>query len=79
MVGTLISPPKRRGHHRDRHAAEQIRPVPLEEWVRLEREEDVEVARGPAAQAGLALAGETNARAVLDAGRHVDRTACARG
>ena len=41
--------------------------------MRLDRQEDVEVARRAAARAGLALAGEADARAVLDAGRNVDR------
>ena len=43
--------------------------------VRRDREEDVEVARRRAAQAGLALAGEADAGAVLDPGRDVDLTA----
>ena len=58
---------------RDRHAAVEVRAVALEELVRLDGQEDVEVARRPAAQPRLALAGEPDARAVLDAGRHVDR------
>ena len=64
---------ERRRHHRDRHAAMQVGAVALEERVRLERQENVEVARRPAAHARLALAGEADAGAVLDAGRHVDR------
>ena len=64
---------ERRGGHRHRHAAEDVGAVALEELVRLDRQEDVEVARRPAAQARLALAGEADARAVLDAGRDVDR------
>src|SRR5262249_42471764 len=60
-------------HHRDRHAAMQIGAVALEEHVRGEREENVEIAVRPAAHAGFALAGETDARAVLDSGRDIDR------
>src|SRR4029077_504131 len=56
-----------------RHAAMQVGAVALEERVRREGEEDVEVALPAATHAGLALAGEANARAVLDASRHVDR------
>lgn len=41
--------------------------------MRLHREEDVEIARRPAAQAGLAFVGQPDARAVLDARRNVDR------
>jgi hypothetical protein len=39
--------------------------------VRLDREEDVEIAGRAAAEAGLALAGEADAGAVLDAGGDV--------
>ena len=64
---------ERRRGHRDRHAAEEVGAVALEELVRLDRQEDVEVAGRAAAQARLAFAGEADAGAVLDAGRDVDR------
>ncbi len=51
----------------------QIGAVALEELVRRERQEDVEVAGRAAAHARLALAGQPDAGAVLDAGRDVDR------
>src|SRR5262249_41609350 len=60
-------------HHRDRHAAMQVGAVALEEAVPADRQKDVEVARRPPTRAGLALAGEADAGAVLDAGRNVDR------
>src|SRR5215472_1281746 len=60
-------------HHRDRHAAMQVGAIALEEAVAADREEDVEVAGRAAARAGLALAGEPDAGAVLDPGRDVDR------
>src|SRR6185312_5570324 len=63
---------ERRGRHGDRHAAMDVGAVALEDAVRLDREEDVKVARRAAAHAGLALAGQADARAVLDAGRNVD-------
>ena len=44
----------------------------LEQLVAAHRQEHVEIAGRPAARAGLALAGEPDARAVLDAGRDVD-------
>ena len=69
---------ERRLHHRDRHAAIEVGAVALEERMRLDREEDVEIAGRAAAQARLALAGQADARAVLDAGGHIDRQACAR-
>src|SRR5262249_60932657 len=64
---------ERRRHHRDRHAAMQVGAVALEELVRRQRQEDVEIAVRPAAHAGLAFTGEPDAGAVLDARRHVDR------
>src|SRR5262245_60664698 len=51
----------------------QIRAVALEEFVRGQRQENVEVAGRAAANPGLAFTGEANARAVLDALRNVDR------
>src|SRR5208282_1601758 len=41
--------------------------------MRLDREENIEIAGGSAAQARFALAGETNAGAVFDPRRHSDR------
>ena len=73
MVGTSISPPMRRDGHRDRHLAEQVGAVALEEFMRPDREENIEIARRAAAQARLALVGQPDARAVLDAGRNIDR------
>ena len=72
-VGTSMLAAERRRRHRDRHAAEDVGAVALEELVRLDRQEDVEVAGRAAAQAGLALAGQADAGAVLDARRDVDR------
>ena len=51
----------------------KIGAVALEELVRRYRQEDVEVAGRSAAQARFAFAGQPDARAVLDAGRDVDR------
>ena len=47
--------------------------VALKEGVRADRQENVEIAGRPAADAGFAFAGEANAGAVFDAGRDVDR------
>ena len=41
--------------------------------MRLERKENIEIACRTAAHAGLALAAEADSRAVLNAGRNVDR------
>src|SRR5690348_5959153 len=60
-------------HHRDRNAAMQVGPVALEEFVRRDGQEDVEIASGTTAHARLAFAGQTNPRAILDARRNVDR------
>src|SRR5580658_1513190 len=63
-----------RGHRQsDGHAAMDVGAVALEEAMRLDGEEDIEIARAAAAQAGLALAGETDARAVFDARGNGDR------
>ena len=64
---------ERRRHHRDRHAAMQIGAVALEDRMRGQRQENIEVARGAAAHARLAFAGETDAGAVLHPLRNVDR------
>ena len=66
-VGTSMVPPSVAVHHRDRHPAMDVGAVALEQLVAAHRQEDVEIARRPAAHAGLALAGEADARAVLDA------------
>ena len=70
--GNFDLPAQRRRGHRDRHAAEDVGAVALEELVRLDRQEDVEIAGRSAAQAGLALAGQPYLGAVLDARRNVD-------
>src|SRR5690606_29563311 len=54
-----------RRDHRDRHAAIDVGAVALEDPMRRDRQENVEIARRPAAQTGLALAGEANAGAVF--------------
>src|SRR5262249_3953454 len=59
-------------NHRDWHAAVNVGAFALEQLVTAHRQEDVEIACGAAARAGLALAGQANARAVLDAGRNGD-------
>src|SRR5436190_13703263 len=64
---------ERRGDHGDRHPAMQVGALALEKWMRAEGEKNVEVARRPAADAGLAFAGEPDASTVLDAGRNVHR------
>jgi len=51
----------------------QIGAFALKERVGPDRQEDVEIARRPAADARLAFAGKPDARAVLDAGRNIHR------
>ena len=46
-----------------RHFAEQIVAVALENFVRLDVQDHIKIARRPAAKAGLAIAGRTQARA----------------
>src|SRR5690606_38958594 len=61
----------RRGHG-DRYAGIKIGPVALEQVVRADRDEDVEIARRAAPQARFAFIGQADARAVLDALGNVD-------
>src|SRR6185312_13650446 len=63
---------ERRCRHRDRHAAMNVRAVALEERMRPDGKEDVEIAIAAAAQTRFAFAGETDTRAVLDTGRNGD-------
>src|ERR1700723_1142660 len=51
----------------------QIGAIALKELMRGQRQENVEVARGSAADAGLAFTGKPDAGAVFDALRNVDR------
>ena len=51
---------------------EQGRPLALEDRVAGEVDEDVEVAVGPAANSGLALAGEPDPGAFVDSGGDPD-------
>src|SRR5690606_36380088 len=55
------------------HGDEKVQAVSLEEIVRPHRQENVEVALGPAAKACIALAGEADPRAVVDARWNGDR------
>jgi len=52
---------QRSRHHRNRHPAVQVGAIALEELMGGERQENVEIAGGPAADAGLALAGQPDA------------------
>src|SRR5215813_13615855 len=64
---------ERRQHHGDRHPAVQIGALALKEWMRAEREENVEIPGRSTAHARLALAREPDAGAILDARGDVDR------
>jgi hypothetical protein len=65
IVGTSTSPPSAAVGIADRHAAEQMHPVALEDRVLFHLDEDVKIARRPAAQTGLALTGQPDAGAGL--------------
>src|SRR5262245_20502991 len=60
---------ERSSGHSDRHAAEEVCAVALEELMRLDGEEYIEVAGRSPAQSRLAFAGKPDTRAVLDAFR----------
>ena len=72
ITGTSTSPPSAAWRHAQRHAHEDVGPVALEERMRLHRDMHVEIAVRRALAAGLALAGQPDARAVLDPGRDRD-------
>ena len=78
-VGTSIAAAERRRHEADRHLAGQVRAVALEDRMLADDDLDIQVAGRPAIAARFALAGEPDAVAVVDAGRHLDREplACA--
>src|SRR5437867_3791925 len=57
----------------DRHFAVQVRTIALEHRVRLERNDDVEIAGRTAVRARLAFAGQTNPVVRIDAGGNLDR------
>src|SRR5579875_1047136 len=64
---------ERRGRHRHRDMHVDVGAVAVEQPVRLDGQEDVEIAGSAAAHAGFALAREPDARAVLDARRNRNR------
>src|SRR6056297_1815309 len=70
--GDLDIAAESRAGHRDGHAAEEVGVLALEYLVRSHVDEDVEIARRPAAHAGLALARKADARPGLDPGGNVD-------
>src|SRR5205085_7305783 len=73
QAGRLDVAAQGRDRHRHRHRAEQVQAVALEQLVRAYRDEDVEIAARAAARARVALAGEADARAVVDTRRDAHR------
>ena len=63
---------ERGGGDRDRRLRVERRAVALEQLVRAQVDEDVEVAGGAVAEARLALARHADPRALVDARRHLD-------
>src|SRR5215469_8762594 len=59
-----------RRRHRHRHVDVDVIAVAVKQPVRLDRQEDVEIACTAAAHAGLAFTGKPDARAILDTGRN---------
>ena len=68
--GHLDFAAERRPRQRQRHAAVDVGAVALENFMRADADMDVEIARRCALRPGLALAGQPDAGAVLDAGRN---------
>src|SRR6478735_6089995 len=63
---------ERGGGHRDRDGAVQVVALPVEDRVAGDLDLDVQIAGGAATRADLALPGELDAGAVVDAGRDLD-------
>src|SRR5580658_125387 len=63
---------ERRLRERDRHVDQHVQPIAPEEMMAGDAQVDVEVAVGTAAHAGLAAAGDADARTVVDARRDAD-------
>src|SRR6056297_3093610 len=59
------------GRHRDRNSAEEVDFIPLEKFVLLDLDEDVEIAWRSAAHPGFTLAGKADAGAGFDTGGNV--------
>ena len=64
---------ERRGGEADRHLAMQVAALALEHRVRLQVDDDVEVAGRSAVEAGLAFAGQADAIVLVDARGNLDR------
>src|SRR5690606_36175947 len=71
--GNLELAAQRSRGHGDRHTRVKVCTVALEEAMRLDGNEDVEIARRTAAHTGLALIGQANTGAVLNALGDIDR------
>src|SRR5690242_3170112 len=61
-----------RRRNRDRHAAEDIRAIALENPMRRDANKDIKIAVGDATDTGLTLAAEPDTSAVLDPRGNVD-------
>ena len=77
-VRTRSRVPKHRLGKVDRHLADDVEPVPVEEAVGLHLEGDDQIAGGSPGRAGLTLAPEPDLGAGLGAGRHRDQHLAAR-
>src|SRR5437764_9402606 len=70
--GDLDGAPKRCRDEGNRRAAMKIMPIPLENRMRGNSNEDVEIARWATVQASLAFAGQTDPRSFFNAGWNLD-------
>src|SRR5690348_9485793 len=71
--GHLYRTAEGRRRNRDRHTAEDIRAIALENPMRRDGNKNIEIAGRGTADTGLALAGEPDTSAIFDPRRDVDR------
>ena len=71
--GNLDRAAERGGRKAHRDLAGQVAAVPLEDLVLADADLDVEISSGAAVPPGLSFAGQADAVAVVDTGRHLDR------
>ena len=69
----LDRPAKGGGGHRHRYPAHDVSTIPVKNRMRIDRDENIEIARRPTAQSGFTLARQPDSRSRIDTGRNRHR------